>query len=101
MCMVSPLWYRFLQNLRQCWESKQRWPFLGNALKYFLAAQVAMFGVFNPSQKQSVLWLASFVTTTLYQIWWDVFMDWELLEVNGTNVQLRRTRIYVLDNFYD
>lgn len=94
MCMVSPLWYRFLQNLRQCWESKQRWPYLGNALKYFLAAQVAMFGVFNPSQKQSVLWLASFVTTTLYQIWWDVFMDWELLEVNGTNVQLRRTRIY-------
>ena len=32
MCMASPLWWRFLQNLRQCYENKKRWPYLGNAL---------------------------------------------------------------------
>ena len=47
-CMVSPLWWRFLQNLRQCYENKKRWPYLGNALKYFFAAEVAMFGLFDP-----------------------------------------------------
>jgi hypothetical protein len=94
MCMASPLWWRFLQNLRQCYENKQRWPYLGNALKYFIAAEVAMFGVFDPSRKQSLLWLSCFIGATLYQIWWDVFMDWELLVVDGSRVRLRKTRIY-------
>ena len=100
ICMVSPLWWRFLQNLRQCYENKQRWPYLGNAFKYFFAAQVASFGVFHPSLKENTLWLSCFVIATLYQIWWDVFMDWELFEVNTTTtrrrrgLRLRKTRIY-------
>ena len=94
MCMASPLWWRFLQNLRQCYENKQRWPYLGNALKYFVAAEVAIFGVMDPSRKQSFLWLSCFAGATLYQIWWDVFMDWELFIVNGSGIQLRKTRIY-------
>lgn len=67
-CMVSPLWWRFLQNLRQSYEAKQRWPYLGNALKYFVAAEVALFGVFDPSKKQTYLWLSCFVIATLYQV---------------------------------
>jgi hypothetical protein len=94
MCMASPLWWRFLQNLRQCFEHKKRWPYLGNALKYFIAAEVAMFGVFNPSRQQSILWLSCFVGATLYQIWWDVFMDWELFVIDNGSVRLRKTRIY-------
>ena len=94
MCMVSPLWWRFLQNLRQSYDAKKRWPYLGNALKYFVAAEVAMFGVFNPAHKQTILWLSCFVLATLYQVWWDVFMDWELLVVDSSGVRLRRTRVY-------
>ena len=94
MCMVSPLWYRFLQNLRQTHDNRRRWPYLGNALKYFAAASVAMVGVFNPSQKGTFLWLGSFVMATLYQIWWDVFMDWSMLERRGGRWQLRQKRLY-------
>ena len=95
MCMISPLWCRFLQNLRQCYENKQRWPYLGNALKYFIAAEVAMFGIFNPTKKQTFIWLSCFVIATLYQVWWDVFMDWELIQIKGSGkIQLRATRIY-------
>ncbi|KAL9190471.1 hypothetical protein ACHAXT_007682 [Thalassiosira profunda] len=79
-CTLSPLWWRFLQNLRQCYDAKRRWPYLGNALKYMLAAEVAVFGLFDPTLKRSPLWLACFLLATLYQIWWDVFMDWGLLE---------------------
>ena len=80
--MMKSLWWRFLQNLRQCYDAKQRWPYLGNAFKYFLAAEVATFGMFDPSVKKSPLWLTCFFVTTLYQVWWDVFMDWGLLEID-------------------
>lgn len=69
-----------MQNLRQCYDAKQRWPYLGNALKYLLAAEVSTFGLFNPSEKRSPVWMMCFFVTTLYQVWWDVFMDWGLLE---------------------
>ncbi|KAL7540702.1 hypothetical protein ACHAXR_010514 [Thalassiosira sp. AJA248-18] len=89
-CTLSPLWWRFLQNLRQCYDSKQRWPYLGNALKYLLAAEVAVFGVFDPTVKTSPLWLTCFFSATLYQVWWDVFMDWGLL----WPYSLRSQRLY-------
>jgi hypothetical protein len=68
-CMISPLWWRFLQNMRQTYDSKQRWPYLANALKYFVAAQVAMVGVYHPQVKQNPVWLFSFVVATLYQVY--------------------------------
>jgi len=79
-CTLSPLWWRFLQNLRQCFDAKKRWPYLGNAFKYLMAAEVATFGMFDPSAKTHPLWMACFFVATLYQVWWDVFMDWGLLE---------------------
>jgi hypothetical protein len=81
-CTLSPLWWRFLQNLRQCFDTKHRWPYLGNALKYMLAAEVAIFGMFDPSLKNHPVWVCCFFVATLYQVWWDVFMDWGLLEWN-------------------
>jgi len=101
MCMVSPLWWRFLQNLRQTFDNKKRWPYLGNGLKYFVAAQVAVFGVFHPELQKTAGWLSSFVIATLYQIWWDVFMDWELIERdNQGRWRLRRRRLYSRKSFY-
>jgi len=95
-CMVSPLWWRFLQNLRQCYETKQRWPYLGNALKYLIAAEVALFGVFNPGNKSTVVWITCFTGATLYQVWWDTFMDWELFVVqwDDGSFALRTRRLY-------
>ena len=118
MCMMSPLWYRYCQNLRQTYENKSRWPYLGNALKYFIAAEVGVVGVYMQSRRQSTMWLMAFVAATLYQIWWDVFMDWKLLRVTRwksvdievferiisisipTSLQLRKTRIYSVSWIY-
>ena len=102
-CVVSPLWWRFLQNLRQSYDSRCRWPYLGNALKYFLAAEVALFGLFEPDAKQNVLWIGCFVGATLYQVWWDVFQDWALLEKNEDGsgyYRLRSTRLYRRKSLY-
>ena len=111
MCMVSPLWWRFLQNLRQTHDNRMRWPYLGNAFKYLLAAEVAMFGVFDPSKQETFVWLGSFVLATLYQVWWDVFMDWELLVLNTQRetsswwswcnyYRFRENRLYPSKSFY-
>lgn len=77
-CSVSPLWWRFCQCMRQTYDTKKRWPYLGNAAKYFVAAQVVMFGVFDPQKTGSFIWIFAFVFATLYQLWWDIFLDWEL-----------------------
>jgi hypothetical protein len=37
-----------------------------------------MFGLFDASKKEKVLWVLASFGAALYQIWWDVFMDWEL-----------------------
>jgi hypothetical protein len=101
-CTVSPLWWRFCQCLRQCYDTKKRWPYLGNAVKYFFAAQVAMFGVFDPEKTGSAVWIIMFVLATFYQLWWDIFMDWELLEWHhetGAH-KLRKRRLFQRDAVY-
>jgi hypothetical protein len=67
-CMISPLWWRFLQTIRQSYDTECRWPYLGNAFKYFIAAQVAMVGVYHPIMKHHPIWIISFVIATLYQV---------------------------------
>lgn len=100
-CMVSPLWWRFNQNLRQVWDSKKRWPYLGNALKYLAAAEVAMFGVFDPLRRTSPIWLVCAVIATLYQVWWDVVMDWDLIRLDkGNKIRLRDQRLYESKRMY-
>jgi hypothetical protein len=101
-CTVSPLWWRFCQCLRQCYDTKKRWPYLGNAVKYFFAAQVAMFGVFDPEKTGSAVWIIMFVLATFYQLWWDIFMDWELLEWHHETgaYKLRKRRLFQRDAVY-
>lgn len=80
-CAVLPLWWKFLQTLRQAKDSGQHWPHLGNAFKYLTAALVIFYAMAHPEGRRGKVWIASFIGTVVYQIWWDVWMDWELLEL--------------------
>lgn len=80
-CAVLPLWWKFLQTLRQAKDSGQHWPHLGNAFKYLTAALVIFYAMANPEGRRGKIWIASFLGAMFYQIWWDIWMDWELLEV--------------------
>lgn len=68
-----------------------RWPHLGNALKYATAMSVSLFGMYQPGLHTSWLWMFSFVVATLYQFSWDIAMDWDLLRwwVNWKGLQNR------------
>lgn len=84
-CMISPLWWRYSQTLRQTFDHKKRWPYLGNAAKYFFAAQVAVIGVYDPQMKSNVIWLAGFVFATLYQVRMDVFR--QIVQIAADNTR--------------
>lgn len=77
-CALLPLWFKFLQTLRECYDSGKRWPHLGNAFKYFSASMVILYGMTHPEDRRSPLWLLSFALSLIYQIAWDTIMDWEL-----------------------
>ncbi|KDO29924.1 hypothetical protein SPRG_19854 [Saprolegnia parasitica CBS 223.65] len=82
ICAV-PVWWRFLQSLRRCYELGSWFPGLPNALKYALAQLVILFGLFHsyysplaPSNSLQVVWVCLFVCSSLYSWVWDVVMDW-------------------------
>mmetsp|Transcript_18 Transcript_18/g.96 ORF Transcript_18/g.96 Transcript_18/m.96 type:complete len:736 (-) Transcript_18:3050-5257(-) len=89
-CALLPLWWKFLQTLRQSYDSGNRWPHLGNAFKYLSAALVILYGMTHPENRRSSVWIVMFVGSIMYQIWWDVVMDWDLLVIvpRGDNESL-------------
>lgn len=76
---LSPLWIRLMQCLRRSVESGNRWPHMGNALKYASAMIVISFGIYHRELHRSALWITSFVGATLFQFTWDLTMDWGLV----------------------
>jgi len=79
ICAVLPLFCRFLQTLRQAFDDQQRWPHLGNAFKYLTSSLVIVYGLTHAEDGRNICWYWGFVACVAYQIWWDVFVDWELL----------------------
>ncbi len=76
---MLPLWFRFLQTLRQAYDTGKRWPYLGNAFKYLTAGLVVLYGMTHSTGDRGVGWMLSFTAATIFQIVWDAVMDWELL----------------------
>jgi hypothetical protein len=81
-CALLPLWWKFLQTLRQAYDTKQRWPHLGNAVKYLTAGIVILYGMTHREDQRSAWWIPAFGITLLYQIFWDTVMDWDLFELS-------------------
>lgn len=84
---ILPLWWKFLQTLRQAHDTQQRWPHLGNALKYLTACVVILYGMTHPEDRRSPWWLVSFGLATIYQIAWDTLVDWELFVIEPRQSQ--------------
>jgi hypothetical protein len=78
---ILPLWLKYLQTLRQAYDNNQRWPYQGNSLKYLTASLVIIYGMTHPEQRFSAMWICCFLAALLYQIFWDVVMDWHLFEI--------------------
>jgi hypothetical protein len=78
---ILPLWLKYLQTLRQAYDTNQRWPYQGNSFKYLSASLVIIYGMTHPAQRRSVVWVSCFLAALVYQIFWDVIIDWQLFEI--------------------
>ena len=78
---IVPLYIKFLQSLRQAYDTGKRWPYLGNAFKYLTAGLVILYGMTHAAGERSPWWIWAFVSATIYQTLWDSFIDWELLVI--------------------
>lgn len=97
---ILPLWWRFLQNLQRSYDTRERWPHLGNAMKYVTAQTVGLYGLYHPDARQNPLWIFGFVFATMYQFTWDIFMDWDMVRIKGGTVKMRETLLYKSPTFY-
>lgn len=114
LCAVLPLFCRFLQTLRQAYDDQRRWPHLGNAFKYLTASLVVFYAMTHNEEHRSTWWILCFAGCNVYQIWWDLVMDWELFELKYNSgsescsmfgllpfqCRMREERLYKSSGFY-
>ncbi|KAK6921992.1 EXS, C-terminal [Dillenia turbinata] len=88
---VIPYWARFMQCLRRLFEEKD--PIHGyNGLKYFLTI-VAVVIRTSFELKKGISWkvfaFLSSAIATIMNTYWDIVMDWGLLQRHSKNIGLR------------
>lgn len=92
---------RFLQLLRQFRDTRKLHPNITNAAKYFLSICVTLFSALHLKDGHKLeVWFFLTLFTTGFSFWWDVFMDWGLVEVRSSRLcmpfppcRLRRRRL--------
>ncbi|KAM3286504.1 phosphate transporter PHO1 9 [Capsicum chacoense] len=88
---IIPFWSRFIQCLRRLFEEKDSMQGL-NALKYF-STIVALVMRTLYDQKRGVFWKVMAASTsgitTIANTYWDLVIDWGLLQRNSRNPWLR------------
>ncbi|CAN5951468.1 unnamed protein product [Sphagnum jensenii] len=88
---LLPYWWRFLQCLRR-WRDEGDKMQLYNSGKYMsamVAVVLRLAYVSHSSIALLVLFVLSSCFATLYQVYWDVVVDWGLLQQNSKNPGLR------------
>ncbi len=79
-----------MQCLRRYKDTGRRHPNLPNAFKYALSMIVTCIGVFHHERLEGsnpirVIWIVAYVASSIYSWYWDVFMDWSLIDVNSSD----------------
>ncbi|EGG14759.1 SPX domain-containing protein [Cavenderia fasciculata] len=103
---AAPATWRFLQCLRRYRDSNGDFVHLRNALKYFISIIVVFNSTMDSFYSTSwtspwrIIWLVSAVCNSCYSYWWDLFMDWSIIQIRNGSVQLRKKRMYSPDFVY-
>ncbi|KAE8735828.1 Phosphate transporter PHO1-like protein 5 [Hibiscus syriacus] len=90
---IIPYWIRFVQCLRRLFEEKDTMHGL-NGLKYFSTiVAVGTRTIYQHQAEKTTTWLVLAAATsgiaTLASLYWDIVIDWGLLNRNSTNPWLR------------
>lgn len=80
------------------------WPYSYNAFRYFLSILVIIFGSYppqDPTSPEFMGWYYTlYVVSTLYNCYWDVFQDFQLLQFNCERPLLRNKLFYEEQSYF-
>jgi hypothetical protein len=88
---LMPYWFRFLQCMRR-WRDEGDRMQLYNAGKYasaMIAMAIKLTYMFQGGSTWLVLFIIFSCIATLYQLYWDLVVDWGLLQRSSRNPWLR------------
>jgi len=80
LVVAIPITWRFLQCLRQYYDSSHK-KYLVNAAKYFLLYLVILFSKLNEEfggEAFNLLWIFSIIIVSICTFFWDITQDWGL-----------------------
>ena len=91
--------------VRHGWRKVWIWPHSYNALRYFLAIMVVLFGALPPQDTDSIAYMCWYIPlciiSTLYSCYWDVIVDYQLFQADAEDLFLRKKLFYYkMKGFY-
>ena len=91
--VVLAVSYRILQCIRIGYDTGQFWckPQMFNTIKYILSLLSAILAyISNSDPTKIIFWISVSTVTTIYSYYWDLKMDWNLLECSDKSILLRK-----------
>ena len=89
MIAIAPMWWKFLQSLRKYYDDtllhNNKWVHLCHAFKYLTSSMIVFYSLTHPLQERRLWWFLGFGIVTMFQIYCDVFLDWELFIFKPSN----------------
>lgn len=88
---ILPYWWRLMQCLRR-WNDEKDQMQLANGGKYLsaiIAVGCKITFQYYPSTTRLVIFIVTSSLATIYQMYWDIVMDWGLLQPHSKNPWLR------------
>ena len=101
--LLYPNFIRLTQCINRLYYTKNVWPHFFNLLKYTGGIINVIFTwLYAKKDNQTflILYIIIAVIVNLYQLFWDVYVDWGLGRINSKNFFLRDTIVYPKAFYY-
>ena len=101
--LLYPNFIRFTQCINRLYYTKNVWPHFYNLLKYTGGIINVIFTWLYTKKDTKIfliLYIIIAIIVNLYQLFWDVYVDWGLGRINSKNFFLRDTIVYPKEFYY-
>ena len=101
--LLYPNFIRFTQCINRLYYTKNLWPHFFNLLKYtggIINVTFTWLYVKKDNKTFLILYIIIAFIVNLYQLFWDVYVDWGLGRINSKNFFLRDTIVYPKEFYY-
>ena len=101
--LFYPFFIRFTQCINRYYYTRQKWPHLGNTLKYVGGLSNAICGWLYSRFKTKGCLIAHIlagIVSQSYMLFWDIYVDWGLGRFDKNNFFLREKIVYPKKWYY-